>query len=270
MIPFAIGIFALLVAFFISLDVWVALSTFSRTTFTRVVLFTNALWLAINIAFLVVRYRQLIRKAKDITNPVPKFSLFRQPRWSNLPGSALTFIWSIVGTVALVRYLETLPGDGLQAFKAAGITFIVIAIIGYMVLQSVFNATGAQYFGLERDIVLNRMTPAEIRERYLRDLSGPDMIQWLDDSFVTLKQKEQHLWQELESAKAKVKEIAAINPEYPAERKQRAGVALADLRKSLADCLSQYEVLAFQGGFFVDYLQDCQRKSSFQESESRS
>jgi len=252
LIPFLYGAFALLGGAFICLDVWVAISTFSQTTSAKLFLLTNGLWPAANIAYPTIRYRQLTKKAKNIKNPLPKFSPFRLPRGASLPASALAFIWSILGAIALTRYLKSLPGNGLQPFKAAAITLIVIIIIRYTILRSIGNATGAQYFGLERDIVLNRMAPAEIRERYLRDLSGPDMAQWLDESFIALDHKEAFLGQELESARNKLKEISSISTDYQAERKQRAGVVIGRLRKALEDCISQYQVLTFQGKLFLN------------------
>jgi hypothetical protein len=236
---------------FICLEVWIAISSFPQTKFTKYLLFTHALWLATNIVFPLVSYRRLAKKAKDIRNPLPRFSPLRFPRWGFLSSVAWTFIWSALGTVSLERYLRTLPGYGLQPFKAAGISLIAVVIVGYMIARSVRNATQQQHFGLERDIVLNRMTPEEIREKYLRDLSGPDMAQWLDEALMTLDRKEEHLHGELDLARGKVKEISAISTAYQAERKERATLAINNLRKALQDCAYQYQMLTFQTDFFV-------------------
>ena len=121
-----------------------------------------------------------------------------------------------------------------------------------MVLRFLGNTSQHKFLGLERDIVLNRLTSAEIRSRYLRDLSGPDMAQWLDDAFVTLDQKEEHLNREQESAQGEVNEIASINAEYQLERRGRVKSVADKLKKALDDCLPQYKILTFQTGFFVD------------------
>jgi len=245
------GSFAFVGVAFICLEVWTAISSFPQTKFTKYFLLTHALWLAVNIAFPLFSYRRLAKEAKDIKNPLPRFSPFRYPRRAVLPSVAWTFIWSALATVSLEQYLRTVPGYGLQPFKAAGITLIAMVIVIYMIARSIGNATQQQYFGLERDIVLNRMTPEEIRERYLRDLSGPDMAQWLDEAVITLDRKEEHLQQELDSAQGKVKEISAISVAYPAERKERAALAINRLRKALEDCVYEYDVLSFQTDFFV-------------------
>ncbi len=48
-----------------------------------------------------------------------------------------------------------------------------------------------------------------------------------------------------------MKEISAISVDYPAERKERAALAINRLRKALEDCVYQYDVLSFQTNFFV-------------------
>jgi hypothetical protein len=252
LIPFFVGVGSFCGAVVILLEVWVAISTFSQMKFAKVVVITNAVWLAVNIIYPIARYRQLARKAKNIKNPLPRFGLFRQPRWSSLLGSCLAFTWTVLGMIALIQYLRTLPNYGIPPFKAAGMGVVVISIISFMVLRSLGDAIQSQYFGLERDIVLNRMAPSEISDRYLRDLSGPDMAQWLDDSLVTLDRKEEHLQLETKSAQEKLKEISQIRVEYGTERKQRAETAILRLRKALDDCLSQYDALTFQADFFLN------------------
>lgn len=249
-IPVLYGIFAIIAAIFVSLYVWIAIS--SADHFLRYLLLAYAVWLIANIITPTIRYRALSKKAKDIKNPIPKFSQFRFPPAANLFLCGLMIVWSGLGTVALVRCVKTLPNYGLQPIKAASVSLIAVSIVGYMVLRSLGSATQYKYFGFERDIVLNRMTPAEIRNRYLRDLSGPDMAQWLDDAMVTLDLKEEHLKREQNSAREKLKEIANINAEYVIERKERAASIADNLRKALFDCISQYEVLTFQTGFFIE------------------
>jgi cell fate (sporulation/competence/biofilm development) regulator YlbF (YheA/YmcA/DUF963 family) len=104
---------------------------------------------------------------------------------------------------------------------------------------------------LERDIVLNRLTSAEIRSRYLQDLSGPDMVQWLDEALVALGEKEERLRGAQDSARQKLAEIAQISVEYGAERRERAKPAVADLKRTMEDCLSHYELLTSQTGMFT-------------------
>jgi uncharacterized coiled-coil DUF342 family protein len=121
-----------------------------------------------------------------------------------------------------------------------------------MFLRFLGNASQHQFFRLERDIVLNKMTPVEIRTRYLRDLSGPDMAQWLDEALAALDLKEELLLREQESAKQKVKEIAGSNAEYRTERNERAATGVNQLKKAISDCLSQYDILTLQSEFFVE------------------
>lgn len=249
-IPVLYGIFAAIGAAFVSFLVWIAIS--SADHFRRYVLLVYALWMTVNVVGPILSYRRLAKKAKDIKNPLPRFSIFRHPPWANLIGCVLMLIWLVLGGVAVVRYLKLLPNCGLQPFKAASLGVITISIVSYMVLRSLSNASQYRYFGLERDIVLNRMTPAEIRERYLRDLSGPDMAQWLDDAFVTLDLKEEYLKREHDAGQEKLKEIASINAEYRIERKERAEAVRQKLKKAIDDCVSQYEVLTFQTRFFFD------------------
>ena len=234
---------------FISLEVRIAVS--STDHFRRYVLLAHAFWLLLCVAFPIVRYRQFAKKAKGLSNPLPRFNLFRQPPQANLVSAVLPLIWSVLGAICLGRYLETFSDYGIRPFKAAGIGLITISILVYLLLRFLADASQQKYFGLERDIVLNRMTPAEIRERYLRDLSGPDMAQWLDDALATLEARENHLQREYEAAQGKLREITSINSEYRAERKERAKSAASNLRKAIDDCISHYQVLTFQTEIFV-------------------
>jgi hypothetical protein len=243
------GILILVGAVGISLEVWIGVLSADR--FRRYVLFVHAAWLTVNVVYPIFRYRQHARKAKDIKNPLPRFDVLRMPPWTGLIACVLTVIWFVLGGISLIRYLRTLSNYGLQPFKAASVGIILISIVGYMILRSLGKSNQHRYFGLERDIVLNRMTPAEIRERYLRDLSGPDMAQWLDDAFVTVDSREEHLNRERDSAQEKLKDIAAINAEYRVERKERAEAVAQGLRKAIDDCMSQYDVLTFQTVFFA-------------------
>lgn len=249
-IPVLYGIFAVIGAIFVFLYLWIVIS--SADHFLRFLLLAYTVWLIANIVTPVVRYRALSKKAKDIKNPVPRFSSFRFPPAANLFLCGLMIVWSVLGTIALVRCIKTLPNYGLQPIKAAIVGLIVISVVGFMVLRFLGTATQDKYFGFERDIVLNRMTPAEIRNRYLRDLSGPDMAQWLDDAMATLDLKEEHLKREQDSAQEKLREIANINAEYAIERKERAASVAENLKKALSDCVSQYDVMTFQTGIFID------------------
>jgi hypothetical protein len=177
----------------------------------------------------------------------------------------VTIIWFVLGGISLVRYLKTLSNYGLQPFKAASVDLIFISIVSYMILRSLGTANQHRYLGLERDIVLNRMAPAEIRDRYLRDLSGPDMAQWLDDAFVSLDLKEEHLKRERDSAREKLTEITGINAEYRAERKPRAVAVAEKLRGAIHDCMSQYDVLTFQTEFFVDSYKTQEENEALKE-----
>ncbi|HEV2196094.1 MAG TPA: hypothetical protein VGR55_10965 [Candidatus Acidoferrum sp.] len=250
-IPLVAATAVALAAAVITLEVWTAMSTFSGVKLTKYVLLGHAVWLVVNVVTPIVLYRRRSKKAKDVKNPVPRFDLFRLPRSASLPGAGLLLIWSVLGAVSLIRFLQTLPGFGIQALKAASLSLIVMAIVGYMILRSIASAVQQKFFALERDIVLNNMTAAEIRERYLWDLSGPDMAQWLDESLVALERKEDRLQHELDSSQAKIKEISGISKDYLAERKERATQTTEKLRKALLECLYQYDVLTFQSDVFV-------------------
>jgi hypothetical protein len=249
LIPFLYGFLSVVILGFVSLETWVAISSADR--FRKYVLLGHALFWVFTAILFLFRYGQAVRKARTLRNLLPHFDLFRQSPRANLVAVVLPVTWIVLVAVCLVRYAKILPGYGLQPFKAAIVAFIAIAIVAYLTGRNVANASRQKYFGLERDIVLNRMTSSEIRERYLRDLSGPDMAQWLDDALAKLEAKERELESEQERAEGRVKEIVAIDPGYRAERRERAKAASGGLDRAIDEYLSQCKVLTFQTEVFV-------------------
>jgi len=161
------------------------------------------------------------------------------------------FPWSVLASISLFEYVKTLPNYGVQPFEAATISVICLFIALYIILRTLAEFTTNKYFGLERDIVLNRLTAADIMTRYLRDLSGPDMVQWFDDTFELLDVKQDQLERKVSKAKAKAIEISAINRDYVAERKERAATPIFELRRAIVDCIAIFDILNFQTEFFI-------------------
>jgi hypothetical protein len=234
----------------IALEMWIAITNSHHSR--RYMLVVHALWIALNIIYPVVRYRKHSRRAKGVSTPLPTFSPFREPPWLNLARLPLAVAWSLLGTAYLGLYLRTLPSYGLQPLKAAGLASIFSSIVAYLILDSLADATREKFFGLERDIVLNRMTAAEITNRYLRDFTGPTMAQWFSDALATLESRERQLQQVQDSARDKLNEITKIDAQYHTERKERARQLIEGLRKAITDCISQFDALVAQSEFFAE------------------
>jgi len=245
------ALFALAGAGFICLECWVARSDIHLPRFGRYFLFAYAGWLVLNFVYPVVKFGQLAKKAKEIKNVLPRFTPFRTPPWTGLVFLPVGLIWLICGSILIVAYIRPLPDYGLRPIKAASISLIVIFIVGYMFLRSIGSVTRHKYFGLERDIVLNQMTPAEIRSKYLSEFTGPDMVQWLDDALAGLDAREDRLRRAQDSALDQSKEIAKINVEYRAERRERVQPIIKELAEAMGECLSHHTLLHTQMRLFI-------------------
>jgi hypothetical protein len=260
LIPFVYGTGVFMILVFAAVESWLAVSTADR--FIKCVLVANALfWAFASVSFLVL-YGRAAKKAKTLRSLLPHFDLFRQPPTARLIGLVLPLAWLLLATGCLIRYVKSLPGYGLQPFKAASVGLIVLWIVAYLIHRNFSDASRQKHFGLERDIVLNRMTSSEIRERYLCDLSGPDMAQWLDDALARLEAKEKQLEGERDWAQKSVGEIAAIDSGYRVERKTRAKSAAERLDRAIDGYISQCKALTFQTEVFVNsYMTDDEIKA---------
>lgn len=248
-ISFALA--TLLAIGFICLELRVATHVALPAKGIRYLLWAHALWLAVNIIFPIFRFYQLAKKARDIKYPLPQFFPFRLPPAAHLPALGVTACWLLLGIFFLIVYLRATPPYWNQSLKAASITLVVISIVVCLIWKSISSANLHRYFGLERDIVLNSMTSAEIRDRYLSELTGPDMAQWLDDALNVLDKKRSDFDRELASSEEKLRQIQNISTEYPIERKARAKETLANLETVLDECLNQLSLLNFQSDFFI-------------------
>jgi hypothetical protein len=243
------GIFTVIAIAFAYLAIEVARSSPNLSRFGKWFLYIYAANLVLDGAYPLFHYIRPPKKAGSLRTP--RFPLFRISPGIASTNVLLSLIWTIAGGKLLTAYVKTAPPYWMQCLKASSICLLFIAIVCFAFLRSIINSPTHRYFRLERDIVLNRLTPTEIRSRYLHDLSGPDMVQWLDDALTTLGEKEERLQSAQDSAQQKLAEIAKISGEYGAERRERARAAAADLTRTMEDCLSQHELLTSQTKMFI-------------------
>ncbi len=244
-----LGILTVIAIAFAYLAIRVARSNPSLSSFGKWFLYISAVSLVFDEAYPLFHYIRPPKKVGSLRSP--RFPLFRDSPGFASANLLFSLIWTIAGSNLLMAYVKTAPPYWMQCLKASWISLLFIVIVCFVFLRSISDSLTHKYFRLERDIVLNRLTPTEIRSRYLHDLSGPDMAQWLDDALTTLGEKDERLRSAQDSAQQKLAEIAKISAEYGAERRERAKSAAADLTRTMEDCLSQYELLTSQTIMFT-------------------
>lgn len=175
----------------IGFDIWASRSGIDRLT--RYILWSHAAWVFLNVATPIIQYQLRVRSAKNIEHPIPRFSALRIPSKFSFVLFGVSSVWFGSATACLYRYLAALPGSGIGPLKAASIALTICSLAFFVVYRVIQSAGRYPYLGLELAIVLNRLSTSQIRQRYLSELSGPDMAQWLHGVFESLEQAEAKL-----------------------------------------------------------------------------
>jgi hypothetical protein len=129
-----------------------------------------------------------------------------------LPGSALiVFLSSLSRTAGWVLPLS------------AATQALVLCVIAMILLSRALNiGEQSAYAALERAIVVENLDPSEIRTRYVTQLLGPEVGEWLKSISSGMTEANEQLRRTTRAFNDRLAEIQAIDSQYSLERSGRA------------------------------------------------
>jgi hypothetical protein len=94
--------------------------------------------------------------------------------------SSFGFFWYVL-------ILRRSGADILFPFAASGYAIVILGILGALANKGIAIIATTSYDTLEREIVLERLSPAEIRTRFINQLIGLPAVDWLKDQTSALR-----------------------------------------------------------------------------------
>jgi hypothetical protein len=104
----------------------------------------------------------------------------------------------------------------------------------------------AAFQNLERAIVVENLSPVEIRSRFVTQLLGTSTADWVVEAIDGIKNSDTKLRGCAESVEARLSEIESIDAQYGLERKGRAKKLLDELSEALNEHKAVFQQFSFK------------------------
>lgn len=220
----------------------VALKIGILPTFVRWTLGLFVLWWLVNLVSSLRKYIKRLRIAREhkISTPattvdVPTTGL------SAILGALLLTPIAILGGAGLFLYIRSLmtlsPNTWFLSFSAGSQILVVFLLLFFVFGRGLYSLSRSIYLELERDIVLERLPIDVIKRRFILEVVGPRIADWLRSVTHDLERNQQAFQDLLKSAEASCVEIENIDPAYRLEREGRS----TELSTKLADGLKAFQ-----------------------------
>jgi len=146
---------------------------------------------ALNFWLLARKVGRKLWRARKLKIPAPWFQASKiNPKEGSLMVVALTLMLATVPVAGFFWYLSSLhrePGSILLPFAASGYAIAGSGIFIALFYKGLFTMTLISYENLERDVLLEKLSPSEIRTRFISQLMGWPAEDWLNEQTVTRK-----------------------------------------------------------------------------------
>jgi len=194
-----------------------------------------------NIAFDIQRWVRIAAEAKKHKIPVPLFSsVLVSP---HKPAVVLAVIMIAIGTIpmaALLMYLKALSAgsrDWVMPLGSATQVLVLLVISLVFFFRGLATPSRNVHKQLERDILLERLGPDEIRSRFISQVLGDDVAKWLKELGEQMRQSMRKTKELAAILQSGLEEIEGIDSTYSLERRGRANCLLKNLRSEMAEQL---------------------------------
>jgi hypothetical protein len=189
------------------------------------------LWAWSQISVISIRWKK-IHDARKYRIPTPSFSVTSTfPDFRALICAALLFPIGVVPCLALVAYIRALSLQGVDwvlPLGAAAQCLALMAILIALGVRGLEDVSRGIYRDLERDIVLEELTPAEIKSRFIAYALGVSIADWFKGVHMQLDESHSKLKALVQSTELRLREIDSISAVYGLERKGRASALLKE------------------------------------------
>lgn len=222
----------------------------SKPTFVRWVLVGLGAWWSVNLLIGIVKDIRKTREAKKHQLVVPTFDVSRVgPDWTLIVVAVINSPLGILAFATLLVFLRSLQKGGIPWVILLGAgtqVLVVIAVFTYLFSWALRSLSRSQFLALEGDIILANLSPDDIRGRFIREVLGPSVGDWLESLDQIRRGIRPKITELTNNLKPRVDEIEAIDPKYSHERSARAQTLLDELNKGLSAQLEEVRRLAFQ------------------------
>lgn len=186
----------------------------------------------------VIRPIKTSRKAKSRGVPAPRFHVATLIR--PIPTMYVHLLLGTVAFLGLWQYLKLLAQTStgwLVPLGASTYALTFFSILAVLFARTLNSSSRYAYQSLERAILVENLTAAEIRSRFMEQILGAGVRDWLREIVDGLKRAEEGLEKTVDSIKERIPEIEGIDAKNVEERKRKVAelssqlVAAIDKRK---------------------------------------
>jgi hypothetical protein len=229
-------------------------------------------WVSNAVAGIVNRSRKK-RRAKAQNIPVPQFSgLDVGPDLGAIRlcvVSLLTSLLALVGVLTYLRFLGELTIGWVTPLGAATQVLVLLSIIWVLFYRIVQSGQNDAYLSLERAILAENLTPSDIRTRFVTELLGDAVGDWMKAIGVAIAQANENLGKVTETIRERLPEIGAIDSQYGLERRGRAEKLLKELAAAMDQHRSAMEKSIFHMEEYRKLILSAEEQQLLQSIPSR-
>lgn len=212
----------------------------------------GAYWLIVMLLIIggsIIKHQQAKRKKTVLPSFIAFMSLDRPPR-QQLLHIAVHAPLLLISVCGFFAYLRLLNGQAVSSWVvplgASARLLVCVVIAGTLFVRMLRTAQKDAYLALERAIVVENLTPNEIRTRFVTQFLGTEIGEWLKEIGASVTAANLKLKQAAALYPEKVAEIAAINEQYALERVGRAKILLDEITATSDEHQATFDKCFFQ------------------------
>jgi hypothetical protein len=219
----------------ITLGVFLSLSTiqlflaftFGGPAFVKWTLVLVALVWAGGVATKAYQDLSVILKKRRLGVVIPDLSFAKTPEPSEMPSSsfffvAVLFVLSVGSMFTYLHYLNGSPAGRLIPLSAATYALVFLTIGDILFVRVLGDSSRMAYYDLERSILVDNLTPNEIKNRFITELLGRELGEWVKSFTEKLEAKVLSFRAAIDSIDKRAREVEAIDTALVYERRGRA------------------------------------------------
>jgi len=212
----------------------------SDSRFVRWNLIGFGAWWLVNLGSGMLKTVKKHRHAKTKKLELPQFSgVAFSPGKPSLLIAAIVFPLVFLSSSAVIAYIWLVsqrPSANWVAPLSAAVQLWVVCVIIFILLsRAVRFGENEAYLSLERAVLVENLDSQEIRARFVTQLLGPEIGEWLRGMGRRLVEADGKLKQATATARQQLAEIETIDERYEMERAGRAKKAAEDLNTQMSE-----------------------------------
>jgi len=222
-----------------------------QPTFVRWTLGLFALFWLANLVSSLRKYLKRLRITREHKISIPITTVdFPATGAFAVIGVLLITPIAILGAVGLFLCIRSLmilsPNTWLLSFNAASQMVGVYLLLFFLFARGLYSQSRTIYLELERDIVMEKLPIEIIRRRFILEVIGPEIADWLTSATDDLERNQKEFQGLLELTETACGEIENIDAGYPLEREGRANEVSAKLAGGLKTFRAKHLAVATQ------------------------